>query len=89
MLDIHYHFKQMPWVICEYFIGLLWQYIYALLQSEHCKRDDFIFPIVNFPFIDSNKPAARAYNVNISQLIASVSLFKLNSVSVSHIQNKQ
>ena len=33
------------------------------------KRDDFTFPIVNFPFICSNIPAAPAYGVYISQLI--------------------
>jgi hypothetical protein len=30
------------------------------------KRDDFNFPIVNFPFISSNIPAAPAYGVYIS-----------------------
>jgi len=30
-------------------------------------RDDFNFPIVNFPFICSNIPAAPAYGVYISQ----------------------
>ena len=33
------------------------------------KKDDFNFPIVNFPFICSNIPAASAYGVYISQLI--------------------
>ena len=33
------------------------------------KRDDFDFPIVNFPFMCSNIPAAPAYGVYISQLI--------------------
>jgi hypothetical protein len=33
------------------------------------KRDDFNFPIVNFPFICSNIPAAPAYGVYISLLI--------------------
>ena len=33
------------------------------------KRDDFNFPIVNFPFIYSKIPAASAYRVYISQLI--------------------
>jgi hypothetical protein len=33
------------------------------------KRDDFNFPIVNFPFICSNIPATPAYGVYISQLI--------------------
>ena len=33
------------------------------------KRGDFNYPIVNFPFIRSNIPAAPAYGVYISQLI--------------------
>ena len=33
------------------------------------KRDDFSFPIVNFPFLSSNIPAAPAYGVYISQSI--------------------
>ena len=33
------------------------------------KRDDFNFPIVNFPFICSNIPAAPVYGVHISQMI--------------------
>ena len=32
------------------------------------KRDDFNFPIVNFPFICSNIPAAPAYGVYLSQM---------------------
>ena len=33
------------------------------------KRDDFNFPIVNFPFLGSNIPSAPAYGVYVSQLI--------------------
>ena len=33
------------------------------------KRDDFIFQIVNFPFISSNIPATPAYCIFISQVI--------------------
>jgi hypothetical protein len=33
------------------------------------KRDDFTFPIANFPFISWNIPASPAYGVYISQLI--------------------
>ena len=33
------------------------------------RRDDFNFPIVNFPFICSNFPAAPAYGVYLSQMI--------------------
>ena len=32
-------------------------------------RDDFNFPIVNFPFLSSNSPSAPAYGVYVSQLI--------------------
>ena len=40
------------------------------LRTKHYdKRDHFNFPIVNFPFICSNIPAAPAYGVYISQLI--------------------
>jgi len=40
------------------------------LRTKHYdKRDDFNFPIVNFPFICNNIPAASAYGVYISQLI--------------------
>jgi hypothetical protein len=40
-----------------------------LRRKLYAKRDDFNFPIVNFPFIYSNIPAAPAYGVYISQLI--------------------
>ena len=33
------------------------------------RRDDFSFPIVNFPFLSSNIQAAPAYGLYISQLI--------------------
>ena len=33
------------------------------------KRDDFNFPIVNFPFLCGNIPSAPAYGVYVSQLI--------------------
>ena len=40
-----------------------------LRTKPYNKKDDFNFPIVNFPFICSNIPAALAYGVYISQLI--------------------
>jgi hypothetical protein len=40
-----------------------------LRMKLYDKRDDFNFPIVNFPFIYSNIPAAPAYGVYISQMI--------------------
>ena len=33
------------------------------------KRDDFDFPIVNFPYLSSNIPESPAYGVFVSQLI--------------------
>ena len=40
------------------------------LRTKHYdKRDDFNFPIVNFPFICSNIPAAPAYGVYISHML--------------------
>ena len=39
------------------------------MSKLYDKRDDFNFPIVNFPFMCSNIPAAPAYGVYISQLI--------------------
>ena len=36
-----------------------------LITKLYDKRDDFNFPIVNFPFICSNIPAAPAYGVCI------------------------
>ena len=51
-------------------------YIHLEFDSEgrlrtklYDKRDDFNFPIVNFPFICSNIPAPPAYGVYISQRI--------------------
>jgi hypothetical protein len=39
------------------------------LLKKNDKRDDFYFPIVNFPFICSNIPAAPAYGAYICHLI--------------------
>ena len=40
------------------------------LQTKiYDKRDDFNFPIVNFPFLSSNIPISPAYGVYVSQLI--------------------
>ena len=42
----------------------------GLLRTQHYdKREDLNFPIVNFPFICSNIPAAPVYGVYISHLI--------------------
>ena len=40
-----------------------------LITKLYDKRDDFNFPIVNFPFLCSNIPECPAYGVYISQLI--------------------
>jgi hypothetical protein len=40
-----------------------------LRTKLNAKRDDFNLPIVNFPFICSNIPAASAYGLYIPQLI--------------------
>ena len=40
-----------------------------LKTKRYDKRDDFNFPIANFPFTCSNIPAAPAYGVYITQLI--------------------
>lgn len=42
---------------------------WGLFISHLNKRDDFDFPIVNFPFLSSNIPTCPAYGVYISQLI--------------------
>ena len=33
------------------------------------KRDDFSFPIVNYPFLDDDVPLSPSYSVYISQLV--------------------
>ena len=40
-----------------------------LRTKLYVKRDDFNFPVVNFPFVCSNIPAAPAYGVYMSQMI--------------------
>ena len=40
-----------------------------LRTKLYTKRDDFNFPIVNFPYICSNIPAAPTYGVYLSQMI--------------------
>jgi hypothetical protein len=42
---------------------------WRLRTKLYDKRDDFNFPIMNFPFIYSNIPAAPVYEVYMSQLI--------------------
>ena len=40
-----------------------------LITNIYDKRDDFAFPIVNFPFLDGDVPLAPSYGVYISQLV--------------------
>ena len=40
-----------------------------LVTKIYDKRDDFSFPIVNFPFLDGDVPLAPSYGVYISQLV--------------------
>ena len=58
------------------FLHIMWnncQFLYIdngkLATRLYDKRDDFNFPIVNFPFLSSNIPSAPAYGVYVSQLI--------------------
>jgi hypothetical protein len=66
-------FIQGLWRIPQIQIGLLHTLTYTskwrLRTKLYDKRDDFNFPIVNFPFICNNIPAAPAYGVYITQLI--------------------
>ena len=41
----------------------------SIFTRLYDKRDDFNFPIVNFPFLSSNIPSAPACGVYVSQLI--------------------
>ena len=38
-------------------------------HNSYDKRDDFDFPIVNFPYLSSNIPESPAYGVFVSHLI--------------------
>jgi hypothetical protein len=44
--------------------------------NRYDKRNDFTFPIVNFPFISNNIPAGPAYAVYISQLVRTMNMQK-------------
>ena len=41
----------------------------TLITKIYDKRDDFSFPIVNFPFLDGDVPLAPSYGIYISQLV--------------------
>jgi len=53
------------------FGGFIFQQTAGIPMGTNCddKRDDFIFFIVNYPFLDSNIPSSPAYVVFMSQLI--------------------
>jgi hypothetical protein len=57
------------WVNDREVLTISGKYRWSLWTRHYDKRDDFNFPIVNFPFIRSNIPAASAYRAYISQLI--------------------
>ena len=40
-----------------------------LVTKIYDKRDDFSFPIVNYPFLDGDVPLAPSYGIYISQLV--------------------
>ena len=40
-----------------------------LITKIYDKRDDFSFPIVNFPFLDGGIPLASSYGIYILQLV--------------------
>ena len=44
-------------------------YLDLRLEFTYDKRDEFDFPIVNFPHLNSNIPESSAYAVLVSQLI--------------------
>ena len=72
---IHHQFPLNYIIYIFYFLAVYYSILhvlltlYGLLFKIFDKRDDFNFPIANFPLICSNIPAAPAYGVYISQLI--------------------
>jgi hypothetical protein len=50
------------------------------VPASYDKRDDFNFPIVNFPFICSNIPAVPAHGVYLCQLTIFQSLWFLSGL---------
>ena len=55
---------------CSYLDLFFYKNGEGMLKSKlYDKRDDFSFPIVNYPFIDSNIPKNPAYGVYVSRLV--------------------
>ena len=59
-----------------------------LRKKLYHKRDDFNFPIVNFPFICSNIPAAPAYRVHLYIYLSLYSDTKILSKYVPSLQRR-
>ena len=55
-----------------------------VLTSVYDKRDDFGFPIVNFPWLSGDVPRLPSYGVYISQLVR----FAMCGTSVSDFNSK-
>ena len=52
------------------FLDINFQISHGKLNTKiYDKRDDFSFPIVNYPFLDGDVPLAPSYGVYISQLV--------------------
>jgi hypothetical protein len=54
------------WIVLAWWRNLVW---ISVSSTFYDKRDDFTFPLFNFPFTSSNIPALPAYGVYISQLL--------------------
>jgi len=64
MFDYHYRANLYNvWIYLEHDING------TLTTKLYDKPDDFNFPIVNYPFLESNIPSSPAYGVYMSQLI--------------------
>ena len=65
------------WIVCITFIVFTtFDYSDGFVSSKiYDKRDDFVFDIVNFPFLDEDIPTALSNGVYISQLIRFVRVF--------------
>jgi len=75
-LNLFRHFSW-NWIVINQILGLKMLYDFYLehdsngtLTTKHYdKRDNFNFPIANYPFLYSNIPSSPAYGVYMSQLI--------------------
>ena len=60
-MNVNFNFVDCPSLIAKCSLK-------SVSPTFYDKRDDFTFPLVNFPFISSNIPALPAYRVYISQI---------------------